>query len=328
MEPRSGEADAYPADLDGDGDIDLLHVVSGDVNEPMIVWYANSDGGGTFNVRRDIAVEGEQGSAGKADVADVDNDDDLDVVTFLHTYDGAAQDTIVWYENANGDGSSWSQQTVALETNRIRDVSAADIDGDGDVDIVSSQDDGSISWYENTNGRGVFGEKRVVGVPAQAVQSILTADLDTDQDIDVIGVSNGDTAITWYENLDTKGAFSEGQLIGVDAVGGQSAHAADLDGDGDLDLLSAEDSRMVWYENLMIQPLYGDANRDQGFDQLDIVQVLQTAKYLTGEPATWSEGDWNGDGVFDQGDIVAALATGNYMQGAYVDAVVAVQTGG
>jgi hypothetical protein len=62
----------------------------------------------------------------------------------------------------------------------------------------------------------------------------------------------------------------------------------------------------------------GDANRDLVFNQLDIVQVLQFAKYLTGEPATWDEGDWNADGVLDQEDIVAALATGNYMQGLFV----------
>jgi hypothetical protein len=51
----------------------------------------------------------------------------------------------------------------------------------------------------------------------------------------------------------------------------------------------------------------GDANEDGLFDQSDIVLVLQAAKYLTGQPATWSEGDWNGDGVFDQLDLVEAL---------------------
>jgi hypothetical protein len=68
----------------------------------------------------------------------------------------------------------------------------------------------------------------------------------------------------------------------------------------------------------------GDASRDLNFDQLDLVQVLQANRYLTGEPATWGEGDWNGgpggwwgsppvgDGVFDQKDIVAALQGGSY----------------
>jgi hypothetical protein len=61
----------------------------------------------------------------------------------------------------------------------------------------------------------------------------------------------------------------------------------------------------------------GDSNRDGQFDQRDIVEVLQAAHYLTGQPATFSEGDWNGDGVFDQRDIVTALQTGNYLRGPY-----------
>lgn len=61
----------------------------------------------------------------------------------------------------------------------------------------------------------------------------------------------------------------------------------------------------------------GDADQDLDFDQLDIVLVLQVARYLTGESAAWAEGDWNGDDVFNQLDIVAALQTGNFMQGPY-----------
>ena len=85
----------------------------------------------------------------------------------------------------------------------------------------------------------------------------------------------------------------------------------DVDQDGDLDVLA--DARL-W---LTVPAAAGDANRDGEFNQLDIVAVLQSAKYLTGEPATWSEGDWNNDGLFDQADIVAALQAGNYLQGPY-----------
>ena len=58
----------------------------------------------------------------------------------------------------------------------------------------------------------------------------------------------------------------------------------------------------------------GDANGDGAFNQLDIVQVLQAAKYLTDEPATFEEGDWNNDGFFNQLDIVEALQVGTYLQ--------------
>ena len=78
--------------------------------------------------------------------------------------------------------------------------------------------------------------------------------------------------------------------------------------------------RLSLTENVRVKT--GDANRDGVFNQLDLVHVLQAAKYDTREPATFSEGDWNGDGVFDQLDIVAALQTGNYLQGSYAAMVV------
>ena len=77
----------------------------------------------------------------------------------------------------------------------------------------------------------------------------------------------------------------------------------------------------------------GDADQDLDFDQLDLVLVQQGAKYLTNEPATWSEGDWNGapggqpgspptgDGLFNQLDIIAALAPGHYLTGPYAAGV-------
>ena len=57
---------------------------------------------------------------------------------------------------------------------------------------------------------------------------------------------------------------------------------------------------------------FGDANSDGVFDSDDLVKTLQSAKYLTGQPATFEEGNWNGDGVFDQEDLVAALQFGDY----------------
>jgi hypothetical protein len=73
----------------------------------------------------------------------------------------------------------------------------------------------------------------------------------------------------------------------------------------------------------------GDADQDLDFDQLDLIRVQQSAKYLTGRSATWGEGDWNaapggspgnpppGDGVFNQLDIIKALAAGVYLTGPY-----------
>lgn len=74
----------------------------------------------------------------------------------------------------------------------------------------------------------------------------------------------------------------------------------------------------------------GDADQDLDFDQFDLIQVQQRAKYLTGQAATWGDGDWDGapggsagapptgDGLFDTKDIVAALQNNVYLIGPYV----------
>ena len=66
-------------------------------------------------------------------------------------------------------------------------------------------------------------------------------------------------------------------------------------------------------ENTIPEFVAGDANQDGQFNQLDIINILQTGKYLTGKDADWSDGDFDGNGVFNQLDIIAALQTGNYL---------------
>ena len=41
----------------------------------------------------------------------------------------------------------------------------------------------------------------------------------------------------------------------------------------------------VWCEHLLAHAVAGDANRVRQFSQLDIVQVLQRGKYMTGRAA-------------------------------------------
>ena len=64
----------------------------------------------------------------------------------------------------------------------------------------------------------------------------------------------------------------------------------------------------------IIECVPGDSDLNGEFNQLDIVQVLQGGKYLSGDPAEWSEGDWNGDGAANQLDIVHVLQADTYLR--------------
>jgi hypothetical protein len=70
-------------------------------------------------------------------------------------------------------------------------------------------------------------------------------------------------------------------------------------------------------EIALLQASPGDINGDRQFNQLDVIQMLQGPKFLSGQPATWLEGDFTGDALFNQLDLVAALQTGTYLQGPY-----------
>ena len=314
--PGNNTWSIYAADLDGDGDVDALLATA---NDGKVAWYENVDGRGTAWEQHVIAT-GLKG-ARVVYAADVDGDGDPDV--------GAASNwgTFTWYENIDGNGRFGSQQIV-FEGRGATGLSlyAADLDSDGDTDVLSVTHSGpsAIAWYENLDGRGQFGPQQVITQLYDRNLGVHAGDLDNDGDLDVITsnrIHQGGT-VHWLENTDGKGSFGPLQPISTRSVGFvYSVHTSDIDADGDMDVVVNANGHIAWYENLLFDPAPlaapGDVNGDFQFSQTDIVQVLQAAKYLTGQPAIWQEGDWNDDGVFDQLDIVAALQTGNYLQGPY-----------
>ena len=134
---------------------------------------------------------------------------------------------------------------VVHEAEGANTVFAADLDGDGDKDVLSaSENDNKIAWYENLDGRGDFGPQKVISAKVYGAQSVHAADVDGDGDMDLLAASSDFQThkIAWYKNTDGKGTFGPSQEItawGRNTQGPRSVYATDLDGDGDLDVLAA-----------------------------------------------------------------------------------------
>ncbi|MCD6364607.1 MAG: VCBS repeat-containing protein, partial [Planctomycetes bacterium] len=231
----------YAADLDGDGDMDVL---SASYNDDKIAWYENIDSAGAFGPQQIITVNAN--GAESVYAADIDADGDLDVLSASYV-DGK----IAWYENVDGAGSYSPERVITTTANHTAGVIAADLDGDGDMDVLWSSYT-KVGWYENKDGKGDFGLQRVITSKAVGIQCVTAADLDGDGDMDVLSASCYDDKIAWYENMDGAGDFSAQQVVTTSADWAASVYAGDLDGDGDIDVLSASyyDDKIAWYENL------------------------------------------------------------------------------
>lgn len=231
------------ADLDGDGDPDLL---SASADDDKIAWFANTDGLGTFG---DQIVISKLGASGARDVsaADVDADGDPDLL-----FASSDDDTIGWYENVAG--SFTSRQLLTSRLDGARSVFAADIDGDDDLDVLSSGAN-RLEWYENTDGQGIFGDGR--RIESQGADVLFVVDVDGDADLDVVSKLRWPHEIVWYENTDGKGRFAQKAVL---ADAGENSRGAiyptDVDGDGDIDVLysyrinaSPNLGKILWYQN-------------------------------------------------------------------------------
>ena len=230
------------ADIDGDGDLDALSASAFDND---IALYRN-DGTGTFGAKEIISTD----AVGASSVAtgDIDSDGDLDVLSAS----SLALDNkiaIALYRN-DGTGTFGGEEVISRNAGGAAFVATGDIDGDGDLDVLSASSiDNEIALYRN-DGTGTFGAEEIISTNALGAQSVAAADIDGDGDLDVLSASFGDDKIALYRN-DGTGAFGAEEIISTNAVEARSVATADIDGDGDLDVLSAsfDDDKIALYRN-------------------------------------------------------------------------------
>ncbi len=240
----------HVADLDGDGDLDAM---SASRDDNRVLWYENNgdrnDPGFFPRTISDSAL-----GAVSVHTADFDGDGDLDVVSASEN-----DDQIAWYENQGQHPPQFTTHVIRyttrpfpLEFDYAKAVFGADVDSDGDQDIVfGSENDNQIGWYENDGNPTPTFTPRIVSSGIDHVKMVGAEDLDLDGDIDLLSASTGDNTVAWFENDGNTDPNFVHHIVSANALGARFVHAADLDSDGDLDLLSASrrDNRITRYAN-------------------------------------------------------------------------------
>lgn len=261
------------ADIDGDGDIDLLAAAKTLYGGRDVAWWENLDGsGGEWSIHL-VAVD--FAGARAACPFDIDGDGDIDIV-------GASSqlDRIVWWENTGG-GLGWESHLIWESFNGAWTLHVADIDVDGDPDVVAGAFyDDDVAWFENTDSAGGSWTRHDIAADFDGVYFVHTFDIDGDGDPDVLGAASIADELVWWEN---RGGEFTGVLVSDLFEGAVCIHGCDIDGDGDGDILAAgvHGDLVTLYENR--GGVWGEIVLADSFDGAFSV----------------SSGDFNGDGETD-----------------------------
>jgi len=135
-----------------------------------------------------------------------------------------------------------SHQVIWLEDGGVKDIRGldqADMDGDGDLDVVfCAYGTGWIGWMENDgtpfNGAGPLHRIGSIGNPIE----IMVADVNGDDKNDIVALSSGGVAY-WWENIGNSLTTWPGYLIASGIPNAYSMFAGDFTGDGKADMVTS-----------------------------------------------------------------------------------------
>ncbi len=225
-------ASVSAADLNGDGDLDL--VSANVVGNDLTVFFQRSPG--SFDPAP-LVLGGIHGPRSVA-ATDVDQDGDLDLVSANGRFQ-FGHNLTVFFQSSPG---IFDPVPLVLggpgTTDLPLSVAAADLDGDGDLDLVSANFGGNLTVFSQGSPGKFDPAPLVLGGPGTTdfARSVAAADLDGDGDLDLVSANNfGNDLTVFFQS--SPGSFDPAPLV-LGAANGGSVAAADVDGDGDLDLVN------------------------------------------------------------------------------------------
>ena len=221
-------------DVDRDGDLDFI--TGGRDDRKRVFWFEYD---GPDRWTRHVLGENHPSDVGGVAI-DVDRDGWVD-----HVAGGA------WYRNTGKPRTAPFERLVFdKDLAAVHDVVAADLDGDGRLDVITMSDKNNLRWYRVAADPKQPWERHDIGPGVHAGAAV--GDIDADGDLDVVR-SNA-----WFENADGKGtkwvehAIPFGNPRPPFPLATRCA-VVDVDRDGRADLVMTDNEirggRIAWLEN-------------------------------------------------------------------------------
>ncbi len=237
---------AYPIDVDGDGDIDIVGTSE---SAALTTIYANElswfENDGSLNFTEHI-IDNISRIQYDSYATDMDGDGDVDILMV------GSLSFVGWFEN---DGNqNFTEHEIGSSESQPTAIHAVDIDGDGDMDVISAHEllDEVALWIND--GSQNF-TRQSVTTTADLVWDIYAADMDNDGDIDIFSASRFGAEISWYEStIDVCGGLNP-----IIAGGASLSTTIDLSVDVDILSLSSINVNDVIQVNIITQGQNGTA---------------------------------------------------------------------
>ncbi|MBI9037136.1 MAG: T9SS type A sorting domain-containing protein [Bacteroidales bacterium] len=234
-------------DVDMDGDMDILGVSAG-LN--TIAWFEN-DGNYPVKWTKQI-VDNNFSGARSVDACDLDGDGDIDLA-------GAAlsSNEITWWRNEGNSPIEWTEFTINSYFIYAHKVHIADIDLDGDPDILGTAYSSGVRWWRNDGGDTLLWERQMVGSLNTAVIA-WAVDLNQDNDMDIVCSAQGMNRIVMWNNEGYNSLNWDYHLIDNTLSGSWPLYYGDLDNDGDTDFVCGgrNENEIRWYENDLLTNIH------------------------------------------------------------------------
>ena len=183
------------ANMDGDGDLDLVAVDGGTANSARI--YTN-DGTGAFTLAHTAPFT--TASTVVREVVDINGDGLLDLLCT----DADATTKVSYYAGISGGGFSATRTAILVPGSSVNSLRTADLDKDGVLDLLVSNTistpsfSWNIGWMRGT-GSGSFGALLLVNTYSGVVNTFIAQDLNADTHLDLI--AGGRTSSTVPHNV-------------------------------------------------------------------------------------------------------------------------------